>query len=99
MYHNRLTSVIKVESFLYDRSQFTDALSFLSENILGTGGTHNDVRAMRSSTHFHTSITVLSELTGEKLVEFSIEASVSDELLLRRQLGSVGHHLETDLGV
>mmetsp|Transcript_11805 Transcript_11805/g.22109 ORF Transcript_11805/g.22109 Transcript_11805/m.22109 type:complete len:127 (+) Transcript_11805:1285-1665(+) len=48
---------------------------------------------MRSSTDFNTCITILCKLTSEKLVEFSIEASVSDELVLGRHLGSGGHHL------
>jgi hypothetical protein len=88
-------TIIKVESFLNNRSQFTDALSLLSKNVLGTGSTYNDVGTMRGGADLNSCVTILSKLAGEKLVEFSVEASVSDELALGRHLGSVGHHLGT----
>jgi hypothetical protein len=88
-------TIIKVESLLNKRGQLTDALSLLSENVLGTGSTYDDVGAVRSGTNLNTGVTILSKLTGKELIELGVEASVCDELALGRHFGAVGHHLES----
>eukprot|EP01083_Nonionella_stella_P090539 252908_1 len=87
-------ALVEVESLLYNRGQLTDTLSLLSKNILGTGGTYNDVGTMRGGTNLNSGVTILGELGGEELIELGVEASVGDELALGRHLGAVGHHLE-----
>jgi hypothetical protein len=91
-------TIIEIESLLNKRGQLTDALSLLSENVLSTGGTYDNVGAVRSGADLNTGVTILSKLTGKELIELGVEASVCDELALGRHFGAVGHHLETEDG-
>mmetsp|Transcript_12557 Transcript_12557/g.18306 ORF Transcript_12557/g.18306 Transcript_12557/m.18306 type:complete len:288 (+) Transcript_12557:38-901(+) len=87
-------TIIEVESLLDNRGQFTDALSLLSEDVLGTSGTDNDVGTVGGGAYLNSSVTVLGELGNEELVELRVEASISDKLALGRHFGAIGHHLE-----
>jgi hypothetical protein len=50
---------------------------------------------MGGGAYFDSSVSVFGKLGNEEFVEFSVEASVSDELALGGHFGSLGHHLET----
>jgi len=72
----------EVESFLDLRSQFSDALTLLTQDGLSTSGTDDDFSAHRSHTDFDAGVTILAEFTLEELVEFGIEDTVLYELTL-----------------
>jgi len=77
----------EVESLLNERGQFANATSLFSQNILGAGGTDDDLSTHGGDTDFNARVTIFTELTGEELVEFGVEDTVSDELAF---LGDVG---------
>ena len=58
----------------------TDATTLLTEDLLGVGGTDDDVGDGRSDTDFDTRVTLLSEFALEELVELGVEHTVGDEL-------------------
>jgi len=61
------TSGGEVETLLDDGGHLTDALTVLTEDVLGTGSLDNDLGTGRGLTDLKAGITILSELTGEKL--------------------------------
>jgi len=63
----------EVETLLHDGSELANAAALLSQHVLGTGGTDDDLVAGRRLADFHTGVTILSQLTLEELVELSIE--------------------------
>jgi len=71
-----------VESLLDQSSQFSDSLSGLSDNLVQSSNMNSDFRFDGGGTNFDTSITVLGQRSGQKFVQFSLEDSISDELLL-----------------
>ena len=81
-------TIIEVEPLLDDGGQLADALSLLSENVLRACGTDDDFGAMRGGADLDTGITVLSEFTGEELVELGVKDTISDELALGGELGA-----------
>ena len=83
-------SVLESEPLLDDGGELADALSLLSENGLGAGGTDDDLGAHGGSANLNSGVAILGKLPGEELVELSVENSVSDELPLLGLVGS-GH--------
>lgn len=79
------------ESLGDKRAQFADTTTLLTKDGLGTGGSDDDLSALRGDTHLNTRVTILSELTGEELVQLGVEDSVSDELSLLRNTASSAH--------
>jgi len=80
-----------VEPLLDDRSEFANALAFVTQHILSPSRQDDDLRARRSHAHLDATVSVFRELTSEELVEFSLEDSILDELSL---LGNLNGHLE-----
>mmetsp|Transcript_7560 Transcript_7560/g.22171 ORF Transcript_7560/g.22171 Transcript_7560/m.22171 type:complete len:313 (+) Transcript_7560:194-1132(+) len=83
----------EVEPLLDDRGELPDALTLLSENVLGAGGTDDDLGPVWGGTDLHSSVSILGQLTSEELVKLGVEDAVCDELPLGRHLGACGHHL------
>ena len=73
-----------MESFLYNRSQFSDTTAFLSKYILGPSGQNDDLGSGRSNTYFNTTVTVFRQLLHEKVVQFCTENSISNKLKILR---------------
>jgi hypothetical protein len=69
-----------VETLLNDRGQLTDATTLFTENVLGSGGTDDDLGTGRSDSDFDSRVTFFSQFSGEKLVQLSVEDSIADEL-------------------
>ena len=86
------SAISKVETLLDDRGELADTLSLLAENVLGTGGTDDDLSAVGSGTDLNTGVAILGKLTSEKLVELRVEDAVSDELPLGGHLRASGLH-------
>ena len=61
---------------------FTNTLSLLSEDVLGTCGTDDDQGLHGCGAYFDSGVSVGGEFTGEELVELRVEASVGDEFAL-----------------
>lgn len=74
-------SLGEVETLLDKGGKLANTASLLSENVLGLGGPDDDLLASGGDTDFNSGVSLLRELTGEELVEFSIENSVGDELM------------------
>jgi len=86
------SAISKVETLLDNGGELTDTLTLLAKNVLGTGGTDDNLSAVGSGADLNTSVAILSKLTGEKLVELRVEDAVSDELPLGGHLGASGLH-------
>merc|ERR1719225_1739306 len=82
-------SLGEVESLLDDAGQLTDPPALLSQHVLCAGGHDDDLSTGGSHADLHTGVTILGQLTGQKLVQLSFENSVSDELPL---LGDLCRH-------
>lgn len=74
------SSLRKVVPFLDHRCQFTDASALLTQNILRSGGQNDDLRAGGSHSHLNTAVAILGQLTGEELVQLSLEQTVLHKL-------------------
>ena len=64
---------------------FTNTLSLLSEDVLGTCGTDDDRGFHGCGAYSDSGVSVVSvggEFTGEELVELRVEASVGDKFAL-----------------
>jgi hypothetical protein len=72
----------EVESLLDSGSQLTNAATLLTEDILGAGGTDDDLCADGGHTDLDTSITILGQLTHEHLIELGVEHTVGNKLPL-----------------
>ena len=86
------SAISKVETLLDDRGKLTDTLSLLAKNVLGTGGTDDDLSTVGSGTDLNTGVAILGKLTSEKLVELRVEDAISDELPLCGHLRASGLH-------
>ena len=58
----------------------TDPATLLTENLLGVGGTDDDVGDGRGHADLNTGVSLLSELALEELVQLGVEDTVGDEL-------------------
>lgn len=70
----------ELESLLDERGELTNAAALLAENLLGVGGSDDDVGNGGGDADLDAGVTLLSELALEELVELGVEDTVSDEL-------------------
>jgi len=70
----------ELESLLDERGELANAAALLTENLLGVGGSDDDVGNGGSDADLDAGVTLLSELALEELVELGVEDTVSDEL-------------------
>jgi hypothetical protein len=70
----------ELESLLDERGELTNAAALLAENLLGVGGSDDDVGNGGGNADLDAGVTLLSELALEELVELGVEDTVSDEL-------------------
>lgn len=80
--------LLKVETLADEGGQLTDAATVLTKNLLGVGGSDDNLGLGRGKSDLNTRVSLLGELTGEELVKFSVENTVSDDLSLLRNLGN-----------
>lgn len=74
------SSLSEVESLLNHGGQLADPPAFLTEDILGAGGQDDDFCAGGGHTDLDSTVTILSQLTSEELVQLSLEDSIRHEL-------------------
>jgi len=74
----------ELETLLDKGGQLADTATLLTENVLGVGGTDDDLSASRSDADFNTRVAILGKLTSEELVQFGVENTISNELLLKK---------------
>ena len=86
-------AISEVKTLLDDGGELANTLSLLAKNVLGAGGTDDDLSAVGGSTDLNTCVAILGELASEKLVELRVEDAVSDELPLGGHLGASGLHI------
>jgi hypothetical protein len=84
----------ELESLLDERGELTNAAALLAENLLGVGGSDDDVGNGGGNADLDAGVTLLSELALEELVELGVEDTVSDELSPLGNLRSGVSHLE-----
>merc|ERR1719251_774127 len=77
----------EVEALLHHGGQLADAPALLSEHVLCARGHDDDLGPGGGNTDFHAGVAILSELTGEELVQLGLEDAVGNELSLFRNLG------------
>jgi len=70
----------ELESLLDESSELTDAATLVTKNLLGVGGTDDDLGAGVGNTDLTARVSFLGELTSEELVELGGENTVSDKL-------------------
>ncbi|KAF3946076.1 hypothetical protein CMV_027619 [Castanea mollissima] len=70
----------KLEPFLYHLGRLSDPSSLLTENVLCLCGSDDDLGSHRRNPNLDAGVTVLSELTGQYLVQLGVENSFSYEL-------------------
>jgi len=70
----------EVESLLNNRGELPDATSLVTKNVLGAGGSDDDLSAGRGNTDLYARVALLSELTSQELVKFGEEYTIGDEL-------------------
>lgn len=76
-----LDSVLgELETLLDQRGQLADATTLDTKNLLGLGGTDDDLGTGRGDTDLDTRVTLSSELALEELVQLGVENTIGDEL-------------------
>lgn len=70
----------ELESLLDEGGELADAATLLTENLLGVGGTDDDVGDGRSDADLDAGVTLLGKLALEELVQLGVEDTVSNEL-------------------
>ena len=70
----------ELESLLDEGGELADAATLITENLLGVGGTDDDLGTGVGDTDLTTRVSLLGELTSEELVELGGENTVSDKL-------------------
>jgi hypothetical protein len=70
----------ELESLLDERGELANAAALLTENLLGVGGSDDDVGNGGGDADLDAGVTLLSELALEELVELGVEDTVGDEL-------------------
>ena len=72
----------ELEALLDQRGELADAAALLSEDILGVGGTDDDVGDGGGNADLDTGVALLSELALEELVELGVEDTVCASVLV-----------------
>lgn len=70
----------ELEALLDQAGELADAATLLTENLLGVGGTDDDVGDGGGDADFDARVTLLSQLALEELVQLGVENTVGDEL-------------------
>jgi len=70
------------ESLLDQRGKFSDLLAFLTEDVLDLSSLDSDFSLDGGNSDFDTSITSGGQSSGKESVEFSVEDTIGNELLL-----------------
>lgn len=70
----------ELEALLDQAGELADAATLLAENLLGVGGTDDDVGDGGGNADFDAGVTLLGQLTLEELVQLGVEHTVGDEL-------------------
>lgn len=70
----------ELESLLDEGGELADAATLLTENLLGVGGSDDDVGNGGGDANLDAGVTLLSEFSLEELVELGVEDTVGDEL-------------------
>lgn len=70
----------ELESLLNERGELANAAALLAENLLGVGGSDDDIGDGGGNADLDAGVALLSELTLEELVELGVEDTVGDEL-------------------
>mmetsp|Transcript_13573 Transcript_13573/g.28663 ORF Transcript_13573/g.28663 Transcript_13573/m.28663 type:complete len:279 (-) Transcript_13573:109-945(-) len=73
-------TISEVKPLLNDGGQFANALSFLSEYVLGFGGADDDLGTVGGGADLDTGVSVLGELAGEEFVQLGVEDSIRNKL-------------------
>jgi hypothetical protein len=73
-------AISDVETLLDGGGELANAASLLAEDILGAGGTDDNLNAGGGHADLNTGVTILGELTREEGVQLSIEKSILDKL-------------------
>lgn len=81
---------------LHDGGQFADATALLAQHVLGLGGHDDDLSAGGCDADLDAGVAILGQLTGQELVQLSLEDSVGDELRTRRTISRLGLWSEID---
>lgn len=66
----------RLEPLLDERGELPDSATLLSEDLLGVGRSDDDLRSGVRHSDLAARVTLLSELSGEELVDLSLENSV-----------------------
>src|SRR5271169_1417503 len=74
------SSFTELESLLHKTSEFTDSTTFVAKDFLRMSCADDNFGAGRSDSDFAARIALFSEFTGEELIEFSEEDTISDKL-------------------
>lgn len=70
----------ELEALLDQAGELADAATLLTEDLLGVGGTDNDVGDGGGDADFDAGVSLLGQLALEELVQLGVEHTVSDEL-------------------
>lgn len=73
-------TVAETETLLNDGGQLANAAALLSQNILGTSGADDHLSALGSLADLYSGISVVGELSGQKVVQLGVEQTVLNEL-------------------
>ena len=76
----RQGSLGEAESLLDEGSQLTDSATLVTEDVLGVGGSDDDLGSGVGDSDLTARVTLLGELSGEELVELGGKDTVSHEL-------------------
>jgi len=69
----------ELEAFLDEGSEFADAASLLSENLLCMCGANDDIGDCRGNADLDTRVTLFGEFTLEEFVELGVENTVCED--------------------
>lgn len=74
----------ELETLLNESLELTDAAALVAEDLLGVGGTDDDLGAGVGDADLAARVALLSELAHEELAELGLEDTVGNELALLR---------------
>jgi len=81
----------ELETLLDHGGQFANTGTTLTEDILGAGGTDNDLGSDGSNADLDTGVSILGEGALEEIVQFSVEDTISDEFALFGDVAGLSH--------
>mmetsp|Transcript_63144 Transcript_63144/g.150875 ORF Transcript_63144/g.150875 Transcript_63144/m.150875 type:complete len:205 (+) Transcript_63144:189-803(+) len=70
----------EAETFLHQRGELADAAALLPQDFPGPGGSDDDLGSDGRHPHLHAGIAVLSQGSGQELVELGVENAICHEL-------------------